>query len=659
VSDSRALVQADQAGALARLADVAEQARDYVAAAKAPNTLRAYRADWRDFAGWCEHHHLPALPAAPETVALYLTALAGQRKAATLQRRLSAISQAHQAAQLEPPTKAAAVRTVWAGIRRTHGTAQTGKAPVVVDELRRMVDALPVSVLGVRDRALLLLGFAGAVRRSELVGLDVADVRQTADGLVVTIRRSKTDQEGQGRDVGIPFGSTPATCPVRAVRAWLTARAIAGPALVCPMDRHGRQLPGRLSDRAVARVVQRAARAAGLDPASYAGHPERVIAQQTGHKSMTVLRRYIRSGSLFRENAAARVGLQRLRVGERRAAGLGESVDVHPAPGPREVAAGEQGLEHVHADWGVVTGEPARAHPRAGPTGPADDLHDGARVAQQGEGAAHIGSVERHGLVPRLARLLPRHAHPPGERARMVGRTHTRRGPAPGNQDGPEPPGRSPISWTNHTPASGRRRGPGHRRRSDEAVAPAGRGRDEARPPPVVPQPRPQAGRPGGCGRGAGRLHPRLKATNLPSGRRSVLDLDPRRRGRAMRAMLVLVVDDDAGARALLAEVLATELGARVVVATDGDSALACIRDERPALVLLDLWMPGMDGPTFYRRVKGDPALARIPVVAVTALPVEEGRAAALAAGCDDCLTKPFDIDDLIAIVQRFVDAGV
>jgi CheY-like chemotaxis protein len=105
--------------------------------------------------------------------------------------------------------------------------------------------------------------------------------------------------------------------------------------------------------------------------------------------------------------------------------------------------------------------------------------------------------------------------------------------------------------------------------------------------------------------------------------------------------------------------VLATELGARVVVATDGDSALACIRDERPALVLLDLWMPGMDGPTFYRRVKSDPALARIPVVAVTALPVEEGRAAALAAGCDDCLTKPFDIDDLIAIVQRFVDAGV
>jgi integrase len=196
----------------------------------------------------------------------------------------------------------------------------------------------------VRDRALLLLGFAGAFRRSELVGLDVGDVRQTGDGLVVTLRRSKTDQEGQGREVGIPYGSTPATCPVRAVRAWLAVHAFCGgrktretPAppfedgpntpvtpLFHRIDKHGRQLPGRLADRTVARVVQRTARAAGLEAASYAGHslraglatsaaaadvPERVIAQQTGHKSMTVLRRYIRSGSLFRENAAARVGL--------------------------------------------------------------------------------------------------------------------------------------------------------------------------------------------------------------------------------------------------------------------------------------------------------------------------------------------------------------
>jgi integrase len=148
-------------------------------------------------------------------------------------------------------------------------------------------------------------------------------VRDTSDGLVVTLRRSKTDQEGKGAEKGIPYGSTPATCPVRALRAWLEVRAASGPALFVRFDRHGHQLE-RLSDRAVALVVKRCAAAAGLDPSAYAGHslraglatsaaaadvPERVIAQQTGHRSMTVLRRYIRTGSLFRENAAARVGL--------------------------------------------------------------------------------------------------------------------------------------------------------------------------------------------------------------------------------------------------------------------------------------------------------------------------------------------------------------
>src|SRR2546428_4417356 len=192
-----------------------------------------------------------------------------------------------------------------------HGTAQTGKAPVVVDELRRMVDALPGSTLGVRDRALLLLGFAGAFRRSELVGLDVDDLRVTAAGLVATIRRSRTDQEGAGRDVGIPRGANAETCPVRAAQRWLEARTIDGPALFCRIDRHGRQHAGRLGDRAVARIVQRTARAAGLDPGSYAGHslrsglatsaaaadvPERGVAQQTGAPGMAGVGGGTRSG---------------------------------------------------------------------------------------------------------------------------------------------------------------------------------------------------------------------------------------------------------------------------------------------------------------------------------------------------------------------------
>ena len=187
-----------------------------------------------------------------------------------------------------------------------------------------MMANLPDRLLGVRDRALLLVGFAGAFRRSELVSLNVRDLKFTNDGLTVTLRRSKTDQEGSGRKVGIPYGSSPETCPVRSLRAWLEASGIESGPVFRPINRHGQIRPSRLSDRAVALIVKRAAEAAGKDPAEFAGHSlrsglataaaiggasERAIMKQTGHRSTAMVRRYIRDGSLFRENAAARVGL--------------------------------------------------------------------------------------------------------------------------------------------------------------------------------------------------------------------------------------------------------------------------------------------------------------------------------------------------------------
>src|SRR5919202_6805028 len=288
---------------LAPLETVAAQATDYARQAKARNTWRAYAADWRDFEQWCAAHQLATLPAAPETVALYLSDLAERCKVSTLQRRISAISQAHQAVHLEPPTKSLAVRTVMAGIRRAKGTAQVGKAPAVTPILRLLVDTLPDSLLGQRDRALLLIGFAGALRRSELVGLDVADVVATRDGLVVTLRRSKTDQEGQGRKLGIPYGSNPPTCPVRAFQSWVEVAGITEGPLFRPINRHSQLQPKRLSDKAVALIVKRAATAAGLDPEQLAGHSlraglatsaaaaggsERGVMNQTGHKRVTV-----------------------------------------------------------------------------------------------------------------------------------------------------------------------------------------------------------------------------------------------------------------------------------------------------------------------------------------------------------------------------------
>lgn len=302
------------------LAPLSTRAADYVRAAKSAATVLAYRGRWGRFTAWCDSRAVSAMPADPRSVALYLADSAGTISIATLALSMAAINKAHEAAGFEAPAtmKHAAVSEVWKGIRRVHGTAQRQKAPVTITDIRRMVDCASI-----RDRALLLIGFAGAFRRSELVALNVADIEQTADGLVVTLRRSKTDQDGAGRKVGIPYGGTPGTCPVRAYVAWLEAGAITEGAVFRSINRHG-HIGGRLCARAVALIVKKHAEAAGLDPALYAGHSlraglatsaamagvsERSIMQQTGHRSVAMVRRYIRDGSLFRENAAGRIGL--------------------------------------------------------------------------------------------------------------------------------------------------------------------------------------------------------------------------------------------------------------------------------------------------------------------------------------------------------------
>jgi len=301
-----------------------EQAREFARHSKAESTLRGYRADWRAFCSWCESHALCPLPAAPETVAGYIAECAERLKVGTIQRRLNAIAEAHKATGLDSPTSVGMVRNTLKGIRRVLGTAARPKAPTLTDDIRAMVDATDAGLIGARDRALVLLGFAGAFRRSELVGLDVADCLFGKDGLTVTLRRSKTDQDGAGRKIGIPYGSNPETCPVRMVQAWLEhLGADAGP-LFRSISRHGQMQPDRLSGIDVARVVKKLAERAGLDAAKFAGHSlraghatsaaiagasERSIMNQTGHRSVQMVRRYIRDGSLFRENSAGKLGL--------------------------------------------------------------------------------------------------------------------------------------------------------------------------------------------------------------------------------------------------------------------------------------------------------------------------------------------------------------
>lgn len=333
------------------------QVAGYATAARAETTRLAYGSDWEHFRCWCAAHGRHPLPASAETVAAYLVAFAGVLATSTLSRRRTVIRVAHAAAGLDSPTEHPGVRDVWSGIRRGHGTAAAAKTALWTADLARLIATVPATpstsalsptpgpaapgaLLGVRDRALLLLGFAGALRRSELAALDVDDVTDDPHGLVVRVGRSKTDQDGAGAVVGVPFGHQDELCPVRALHAWRAALAAAlgvnedalAGALFRPVDRHGRigaprasaGPATRLSAAAIRLVVQRRCAAAGLDPRRYAAHSlrsgfatqasangaaERDVMRHGRWRSVAVARGYVQRGNLFTDNAAGRLGL--------------------------------------------------------------------------------------------------------------------------------------------------------------------------------------------------------------------------------------------------------------------------------------------------------------------------------------------------------------
>ena len=305
----------------------AERVRDTARRSRAPATLANYARAWRGFATWCAREGRVALEGTPAvaaaTVAGYLRDRADQGlRWPTVGLDLAAIAFRYRDAGLPPPSHHNGVKRFTEGLRRELGRAAASKAPVTEAELRVMLATLPATTQGIRDRALLLVGFVGAFRRSELVGLDVEDLAEHGAGLVVTVRRSKTDQEGRGFEKAIPFGATAEFCPVRAIHTWLAAAAMTSGPLFRSIDRHGKVAPERTSGLTVARAVKRAAAAARLDAERFSGHSlrlgfvttaaqrgcsERSIANQTGHRSMLVLRGYIRRATVFEENAA--VGL--------------------------------------------------------------------------------------------------------------------------------------------------------------------------------------------------------------------------------------------------------------------------------------------------------------------------------------------------------------
>jgi site-specific recombinase XerD len=319
--DCTALTVVEQPALPAELTATLELAADFAKASKAKATQDAYGSDFRIFESWCRPRGLRVLPATAESLCAFLAdeASAG-RRASTLGRRLAAIRYFHRAAGHDTPTVDEKVKAVLAGIRRTIGAAPVRKKAATSDIVLGMVGGKGSDLRSLRDRTILLLGFAGAFRRSELVALNADDIEETPEGMLVTLRRSKTDQEGIGRRVAIPRGEI--ACPVVALKAWLEAAGITEGAIFRRIfnKRAQRVTDRRLAPRNVAAIVKQGAARLGFDPSTFGGHSLRAgfvtsavkrganlikITDVTGHKSLEMLKTYSRDAEAFVGHAGA------------------------------------------------------------------------------------------------------------------------------------------------------------------------------------------------------------------------------------------------------------------------------------------------------------------------------------------------------------------
>ena len=304
-----------------RLADA------YLVAADAPATVRAYTADWQHFASWCKARQVSPMPATPELVGEYLAELGEGYAKATLRRNVAAIARAARIAGMPLDTRHPSIRDVLRGIGRTHGSPARRAQALTTDEVQRLVDTCGDDLVGLRDRALLLLTFAGALRRSELCAVAVEHLNWKPRSLELLITRSKTDPEADGDRIGIPRGRVAATCPVRALQAWLQATGIEQGPVFRAVTRHNTIRVGALSGEGVRLIVVKRAGLAGikatrLEPISphglragfvtsayRNGVPDEEIMGHSRHRSLTVMRSYVRRSKLSQASPAGKIGL--------------------------------------------------------------------------------------------------------------------------------------------------------------------------------------------------------------------------------------------------------------------------------------------------------------------------------------------------------------
>ena len=281
---------------------------------KSKNTLRAYRADYKDFDIFCSQNNFQSMPADPKILSLYLTHLSKNSKFSTLKRRLASISSVHRIKGHYIDIKHPIIIENLLGIKRNKGIKQTSKKPLLINEIKLIIDVINNSNIKllrrIRDKALILLGFSGGFRRSELVNLEYEDLDFVSEGIKIFIKRSKTDQSGEGMTKALPYFPTATYCPVENLKTWLTQSNIENGKIF------------NISDKSVAIIIKKYANLAGLDARKYAGHSlrsgfatstaekgaeERSIMAMTGHKSNQMVRRYIQEANLFKNNALNKI----------------------------------------------------------------------------------------------------------------------------------------------------------------------------------------------------------------------------------------------------------------------------------------------------------------------------------------------------------------
>ena len=294
---------------------------------KAINTIRAYKSDFKDFGLFCAQNGFKSLPSEPKIVSLYLTHLSTKEvKMSTLKRRLVSIGVIHKLKGHYLDTKHPIIIENIMGIKRRKGSVQKGKKPLLISNLKLIINVIDKStyedIRKYRDRSIILMGFSGGFRRNEIVSLDYDDLDFVSEGLKITLKRSKTDQFGEGSIKGLPYFDNPQYCPVLSLKNWIEISNISSGALFRRFSKGSKLSENRLTDQTVALLIKKYLKLAGIDNKNYSGHSlrsgfatsaaesgaeERSIMAMTGHKSTEMVRRYIKEANLFKNNALNKI----------------------------------------------------------------------------------------------------------------------------------------------------------------------------------------------------------------------------------------------------------------------------------------------------------------------------------------------------------------